>query len=102
MALTSSLPGLQPSCLMETGGVLEHSSLLENMESSDVRAGRDIRGQSVHPLLHSHFIGEQIKEQREKAIWQIKSRARPNWRGNLLQKCHVGKAHTGRYFGGGN
>lgn len=78
MALSSSLPGLQPSCLMETGGVLEHSSLLENMESWDVRAGRVIRGQSVHPLLHSHFTDEQIKEQREKAIRQIKSRAWPN------------------------
>lgn len=41
------------SCLMETGDVLEHSSLLENMESWEVSAQRDIRGQSVHPLLHS-------------------------------------------------
>lgn len=78
MALTSSLPGLQPSCLMETGGVLEHSLLLENIESWDVRAGRDVRGQSVHPLLHSHFTDEHIKEQREKATRQVKSRARPN------------------------
>lgn len=44
MLLTSCLPGFQLSHLMETGCVLEYSSLLENMIFWDVRVERDIRG----------------------------------------------------------